>query len=67
MVPVAKAAPPVATSNQLMVPAEAVAFNVSFPASHTWSVVVVLIVGVAVTVAVTTVLEELQLFSVAST
>ena len=55
-VPVCKDDPPVAAAYQSTTPAEAVAPNVTVPASHRESGVVVDIVGVVLTVAMTAVL-----------
>ena len=56
-VPVPRDAPPVAAAYQLMVPAEAVAPRVTVPVPQVDPGVVVAIVGMAFTVAMTAVLE----------
>jgi hypothetical protein len=56
LVPVPRLAPPVAAAYQLMVPALAVAPNTTVPVPHRLAGVVVVIVGIALTVAVTAVL-----------
>ena len=56
-VPVPSDAPPVAAAYQLMVPAEAVAPRVTVPVPQVDPGVVVAIVGIAFTVAVTAVLD----------
>ena len=67
-VPVPRDAPPVAAAYQLMVPAEAVAPRVTVPVPQVDPGVVVAIVGMAFTVAVTAVLDAVvQPRSVAST
>lgn len=55
-VPVAKLIPPVAALYQLIMPALAVAPNVTVPAPHIPAEVVVVIVGIAFTVAIIAVL-----------
>ena len=55
-VPVAKLVPPVAALYQLIMPALAVAPNVTVPAPHIPAEVVVVIVGIAFTVAIIAVL-----------
>ena len=55
-VPVPREEPPVGTSYQEIVPAEAVADNATVPASHLEPAVVPVIVGALVTVAITDVL-----------
>lgn len=67
LVPLPMAVPPLATSNQLMVPALAVALSVTAPASHLPEGVVAVMAGEGLAVANTAVLAELQLPSVAST
>ena len=54
-VPVAKAVPPVEAANQLKVPADAVAPNVTVPVPQLEPGVVVATVGIALTVATTSV------------
>jgi len=67
-VPVPKLVPPVATSYQVIVPADAVAPRVTVPLPQTLPGVVAVIVGMALTVAITAVLEAVvQPFKVAST
>ena len=53
VVPVPSEAPPVAAANQLIVPAEAVASNETVPVAHRLSGEVLVIVGIALTVAIT--------------
>ena len=65
LVPVATDEPPDGTLNQFIVPALATAFNVTLPASQRLFGVVDVIVGVVFTVAITAVLDEEQLPSVA--
>ena len=68
LVPVPKLNPPVEAAYQLMVPAEAVADNITVPASQRAAGVVPVIVGVVLTVAITSVLEAVvQPLAVAST
>ena len=67
LVPVAKLVPPVAFSNQLIVPKFAVADNVILPESQRLFGIVAVIIGVAFTVAITAVLGDVQLPVVAST
>lgn len=65
--PVAIALPPVATSNQLMVPALAVALRVTVPAPHRPEGVVPVMIGVGLAAALTATRGEAQTPSVAST
>ena len=60
LVPVANEIPPVAFANQLMVPAEAVAPNVTVPVPQREAGVVEVMVGIVFTVMVTAVLVELH-------
>ena len=55
--PVPRLTPPVAAAYQFIVPAEAVAPRVTVPVPHTLPGVVPVIVGTALTVAITDVLE----------
>ena len=67
-VPVPKDEPPEAAAYQLMVPAEAVAPKVTVPAPQRDAGVVPVMVGIALTVATTSVLEAVvQASTVAST
>ena len=66
-VPVPNELPPVEAAYQVNDPALAVAPKVNVPASHREAGVVVTILGGVFTVAVTGVLEEVQLLDVAST
>ena len=68
LVPVPKLTPPVAAAYQLIVPADAVAPNVTVPIPQTLPGVVPVIVGIAFTVAITAVrVAVVQPFAVAST
>ena len=68
LVPVPKLAPPEAAAYQLMVPADAVAPNVAVPVPQILAGVVPVMVGTALTVAITAVLlAVVQPFEVAST
>ena len=68
LAPVPKLVPPVDTSYQLIVPADAVAPRVTVPLAQTLPGVVAVIVGTVFTVATTGVLEAVvQPFKVAST
>ena len=68
LVPVPKLAPPDAAAYQLMVPADAVAPNVAVPVPQILAGVVPVMVGTALTVAITAVLlAVVQPFEVAST
>ena len=67
VLPVPNDDPPEATSNQLSVPALAVAAKVRVPVSHLLAGVVVTIVGMILIVAVTGVLGEGQAPLIAST
>ena len=64
---VARAVPPDAFAYQIVLPALAVAFNVTEPASQRLAAVVAVIVGVVFIVAITAVLEEAQLALTVST
>ena len=67
-VPVPREEPPDEAAYQFIVPAEAVAPNVTVPDPHTEPGVVPVMVGIVFTVAVTAVLEAVvQPFAVAST
>jgi hypothetical protein len=67
-VPFPREIPPEEAAYQLIVPAEAVAPNITVPASHLAAGVVLMIVGVVFTVAATEVLEPVvQPFAEAST
>ena len=67
-VPVPRDEPPVDAAYQFIVPAEAVAPNVTVPDPHLEPGVVPVMVGIVLTVAVTAVLEAVvQPFAVAST
>lgn len=57
LVPVPKELPPVKAAYQLMIPAEAVALKLTVPVPHLDAGVTPVIVGMALTVAVTAVLE----------
>ena len=57
VVPVPREAPPVEAAYQLMVPAEAVAPSATVPVLQRLAAVVLVIVGIAFTVAITAVLE----------
>ena len=68
LVPVPRLAPPVDAAYQLIVPAEAVAPSVTVPVLHTLPGVVAVMVGMALTVAITAVrVAVVQPFAVAST
>ncbi len=69
LLPVPRAVPPVTAANQLMVPAAAVALNVTEPESQVAADagVVVAIVGTALMVATTELREEAQPLAEAST
>ena len=68
LVPVPKLVPPVGAEYQFIVPAEAVAPNVTVPVPQRLPGVVPVIVGIAFTVAVTAVLDGVvHPFAVAST
>lgn len=69
LLPVPMALPPVAAANQLMVPAAAVALNVTEPESQVAADagVVVAIDGTALIVATTAIREEAQLLAEVST
>ena len=68
LVPVPKLAPPDAAAYQLMVPADAVAPNVTVPVPQILAGVVPVMVGTVLTVAITAVLlAVVQPFEVAST
>ena len=68
LVPVPSEAPPVEAAYQLIVPADAVAPSTTVPVPHLVLKVVLVIVGIAYTVAVTAVLDAVvQPLSVAST
>jgi len=60
LVPVPIEVPPVAVANQLKVPVLAVAIKVTVPALHLLAGVVLVIDGVAFTVAITSTLLEIQ-------
>ena len=60
--PVAKAVPPVAVANQLIVPELAVACKVTVPFPHREAGVVDAIAGISVIVAATGILADVQLF-----
>ena len=67
LIPVPKLEPPVAAAYQLMVPADAVAPNVTVPVPQTLPGVDPVIVGIGLTVASTAVLDPVvQPFAVAS-
>jgi len=66
-IPVPKDVPPVFAANQFKVPALAVAFKTTVPASHREAGVLEVIVGTVFTVAKTAVLNEVQPVAVAST
>ncbi len=57
LVPVPKLEPPVAAAYQLMVPADAVAPNVTVPVPHVLLGVVPVMIGTEFTVAITAVLD----------
>ena len=63
----AKAGPPVDVAYQIVLPALAVAFNVTEPAPQRLAGVVAVIVGVVFIVAITAVLVELQVALTVST
>ena len=66
-VPVPKAEPPLDAANQLIVPVLAVAPKVTVPGSQRVPGLVDVMTGVALMVATTAVLDELQLLELAST
>ena len=67
-VPVPKETPPVEAAHQFIVPTSAAALNVTVPASQRESGVVLVIIGVVLTVAITAVRgEDVQLLLVAAT
>ena len=67
LVPLPRALPPLATSNQLIVPALAVAPKVTVPAPHRPEGEVAVIVGDTLAVAKTAVLADVQVPLVTST